>query len=69
MSFDEALSFSETLRDVYVRSGYTPIDVPRRSVDDRAAFVREMIGVCSHRDLRRLSGARLIANCRQTLRS
>jgi predicted ATPase len=45
MSFDETLSFSETLRDVYVRSGYTPVDVPRGSVDDRAAFVREMVGV------------------------
>jgi predicted ATPase len=45
MSFDEALSFSGTLRDVYVRSGYAPVDVPRGSVDDRAASVREMIGV------------------------
>jgi predicted ATPase len=45
MSFDETLSFSEELRDVYVRSGYTPVDVPRGSVDDRAAFVRKMIGV------------------------
>ena len=43
MSFDETLSFSETLRDVYMRSGYRPVDVPRGSVDDRAAFVREMI--------------------------
>ena len=45
MSFDEALSFSEALRDVYVRSDYTPVDVPRASVDDRAAFVREMVNV------------------------
>ena len=44
MSFDETLSFGETLRDVYMRSGYTPFDVPRGSVDDRAAFVRTMIG-------------------------
>ena len=43
MSFDETLSFSETLRDVYMRSGYTPVDVPRGSVDDRATFVRKMI--------------------------
>jgi predicted ATPase len=45
MSFDETLSFSKALRDVYIRSGYASIDVPRGSVDDRAAFVREMIGV------------------------
>ena len=45
MSFDETLSFSEALRDIYVRSDYTPVDVPRGSLDDRAAFVREMIGV------------------------
>ena len=45
MSFDETLSFSEALRDVYVRSDYTPVDVPRGSVDDRAAFVREMVDV------------------------
>jgi predicted ATPase len=44
MSFDETLSFSEPLRDVYVRSDYTPVDVPL-SVDDRAAFVREMVNV------------------------
>jgi predicted ATPase len=40
MSFDDTVSFSETLRDVYERSGYTLVDVPRGSVDDRAAFVR-----------------------------
>jgi predicted ATPase len=40
MSFDDTLSFSDTLRDVYERSGYTLVDVPRGSVDDRAAFVR-----------------------------
>ena len=45
MSFDETLSFSASLRDIYIRSGYTPVEVPRRSVDDRAAFVRELIGV------------------------
>jgi predicted ATPase len=40
MSFDDTVSFSETLRDVYERSGHTLVDVPRGSVDDRAAFVR-----------------------------
>ena len=43
MSFDETLPFSETLKAVYMRSGYTPVDVPRGSVDDRAGFVRKMI--------------------------
>ena len=40
MSFDDTVSFGETLREVYERSGYTLVDVPRGSVDDRAAFVR-----------------------------
>ena len=43
MSFDDTVSFSETLRDVYERSGYILVDVPRGSVDDRAAFVRMMV--------------------------
>jgi predicted ATPase len=40
MSFDDTVSFSQTLRDVYERSGYTLVDVPRDSIDGRAAFVR-----------------------------
>jgi predicted ATPase len=40
MSFDDTVSFSETLRDVYERSGYTPVVVPNGSVEDRAAFIR-----------------------------
>lgn len=43
MSFDDTVSFSESLRDVYERSGYTLVDVPRGSVNDRAAFVRVMV--------------------------
>jgi predicted ATPase len=43
MSFDDTVSFSETLRDVYERSGYMLVDVPRGSVDDRAAFVRMLV--------------------------
>ena len=44
MSFDDTVSFSETLRDVYERSGYTPVEVPRGSIDDRATFVRKLVG-------------------------
>ncbi len=40
MSFNDTVSFSETLRDVYERSGYTLVVVPSGSVEDRAAFVR-----------------------------
>jgi predicted ATPase len=43
MSFDDTVSFSQTLRDVYERSGYTLVDVPRDSIDDRATFVRMSI--------------------------
>ena len=40
MSFDDTVSFSGTLRDVYERSGYTLVVVPNGSVEDRAAFIR-----------------------------
>lgn len=43
MSFDDTVSFSRTLRDVYERCGYTLVDVPRDSIDDRATFVRMSI--------------------------
>jgi predicted ATPase len=43
MSFDDTVSFSRTLRDVYERSGYTLVDVPRDSIADRATFVRTSV--------------------------
>jgi predicted ATPase len=43
MSFDDTVSFSETLRDVYQRSGYILVPIARTSIDDRATFVREFI--------------------------
>jgi predicted ATPase len=43
MSFDDTVSFSKSLRDVYERSGYTLVDVPRDSIADRATFVRMSI--------------------------
>ena len=47
MSFEDTISFSESLRDVYERSGYTLVPVPPAQIDDRAAFVREFIGRCA----------------------
>ena len=43
MSFDDTVSFSQTLRDVYERSGYTLVEVPRDPIDDRATFVRKSV--------------------------
>ncbi len=43
MSFDDTVSFGHTLRDVYERSGYTLVDVPRSSIDERALFVRRCV--------------------------
>jgi predicted ATPase len=43
MSFDDTVSFSQTLRDVYERSGYTLVEVPRDPIDDRATFVRTSV--------------------------
>jgi predicted ATPase len=37
------VSFSQTLRDVYERSGYTLVEVPRDPIDDRATFVRKSV--------------------------
>jgi predicted ATPase len=43
MSFDDTVSFSEALRDVYGRSGYLLVDVPQSPIDARVAFVRRFI--------------------------
>ncbi|HUL85713.1 MAG TPA: AAA family ATPase [Actinomycetota bacterium] len=43
MSFDDTVSFSEALRDVYVRSGYVLVDVPQMPIDARVAFVRRFV--------------------------
>jgi predicted ATPase len=43
MSFDDTVSFSEALRDVYGRSGYVLVDVPKDSIDARVAFVRRFV--------------------------
>jgi predicted ATPase len=43
MSFDDTVSFSEELRDVYERSDYSLVRVPQTSIDERAAFVREFV--------------------------
>ena len=43
MSFEETMSFGEALRDVYDRSGYELVRVPRGSILERADFVREFL--------------------------
>jgi predicted ATPase len=43
MPFEDTEAFSESLRDVYTRSGYAIVEVPRLGIDDRAAFVREFL--------------------------
>jgi predicted ATPase len=43
MPFDDAVSFSDSLREVYEQSGYSLIDVPHGSIDHRTAFVGEFI--------------------------
>jgi len=47
MPFEDTRSFSASLRDVYVRSGYALVEVPQRPIDDRAAFVREFLSLRS----------------------
>jgi predicted ATPase len=50
MSFEDTASFSESLKDVYRACGYTVVEVPRGSVDDRATFVRAMLRRWEDRD-------------------
>jgi predicted ATPase len=43
MSFDDSVSFSNALRDVYSRSGYILVQVPQTPIDARVTFVREFV--------------------------
>jgi predicted ATPase len=43
MSFDDRVSFSNALRDVYSRSGYILVQVPQTPIDARVTFVREFV--------------------------
>ena len=43
MSFEDTMSFGEALMDVYERSGYDLLRVPRGSILERADFVREFL--------------------------
>lgn len=41
--FDEAVAFGDLIRAAYLENGFELIDVPRGSVDARAAFIREAL--------------------------
>jgi predicted ATPase len=43
MAFGDTFAFQDALVDAYECAGYALVAVPRASVDDRAAFVREFI--------------------------
>jgi predicted ATPase len=43
MSFADTVPFHTALTDAYKRAGYSLVPVPRDSVDQRAAFVRDFI--------------------------
>jgi predicted ATPase len=43
MSFADTVPFQDALIDAYERAGYALVEVPRGSVEDRAAFVRDLI--------------------------
>jgi predicted ATPase len=45
MPFEDTASFSEALRDVYTRSGYSLVEVPQTPIDERVAFVRKVVSV------------------------
>ena len=39
MTFDATIAFQRVLEHAYERAGYTLVEVPRGSVEDRVAFV------------------------------
>jgi predicted ATPase len=41
MSFTDSVAFQAALKDVYERTGYALVEVPRDSAEGRAAFVRD----------------------------
>ena len=43
MSFADTIPFHEALADAYERTGYVLVEVPRGSVEQRSAFVRDRI--------------------------
>jgi predicted ATPase len=43
MSFADTIPFHEALVDAYERTGYVLVEVPRGSVEQRSAFVRDRI--------------------------
>jgi Predicted ATPase len=43
MSFAETLAFQEAIVQAYEGAGYAFVEVPRDSVEERAAFVREFV--------------------------
>lgn len=43
MTFEQAAAFGDAVRDIYTDLGYTPVDVPRATIAERAAFVRDRI--------------------------
>lgn len=44
MSFEDTIPFHDALVDAYARSGYALVAVPRGSLEDRVAFVRDALG-------------------------
>ena len=43
MSFADTIPFHEALVEAYERTGYTLIEVPRGSAEERGAFVRDVV--------------------------
>ena len=43
MSFEDTVSFSDALRDVYGRSGYRLVTVPQTPIEARADFIRQFM--------------------------
>lgn len=44
MTFDAIIEFHRALERSYEQAGYTLVEVPRGSVEDRVAFVLDSIG-------------------------
>jgi predicted ATPase len=43
MTFEDTIMFGDSLRNVYERSGYELVEIPRGAIDDRVAYVLRFI--------------------------
>ncbi len=49
MTFEQAQTFGDRVREIYTEQGYALVDVPKAPIDERAAFIIERLDVAGPR--------------------